>query len=111
MCFRPAELQMNKCSECGTVNRPIDKECKKCGAALSMTQPDVACPLCGAMNSPTATQCVQCGATDTEIIAASMKAPQAPVAPVAPKAPSVPKAPGAPKPPAAPGAPTVPPRA
>ena len=34
MCFRPAEISMKKCPECGADNKPIATECAQCGAPL-----------------------------------------------------------------------------
>ncbi|MDR1712636.1 MAG: zinc-ribbon domain-containing protein [Coriobacteriales bacterium] len=110
MCFRPAELSMNTCPECGKKNKPIAKVCEACGAALGVQQ-NVTCPICGMQNPATATTCAQCGATAEEIMAKMGGAPSAPGAPAAPPAPGAPRppaAPGAPQPPAPPGAPKPP---
>jgi ribosomal protein L40E len=118
MCFRPAEIQLNKCPSCGKVNKPIAKECVQCGAALTGNAPMITCPVCGLQNPATATKCNQCGATEQEIMAAMAKenaaglsAPKAPGAPRPPMAPGAPKPPGAPGAPKPPGAPGLPPRA
>ena len=107
MCFRPAEVQLNKCPQCGKVNKPIDKTCVACGTELTSVPTTVVCPLCGVTNPTTAQACANCGATESEIMAAMDKAPGAPRAPVAPTAPGAPKppTPGLSKPPSAPGAP------
>lgn len=34
MCFRPAEIGMNKCPQCGASNKPIATTCEACGAEL-----------------------------------------------------------------------------
>ena len=34
MCFRPPEVGMKKCPQCGADNKPIAKTCESCGAAL-----------------------------------------------------------------------------
>ena len=34
MCFRPAEVSLKKCPECGKANKPIAKVCEACGAEL-----------------------------------------------------------------------------
>lgn len=77
MCFRPAQVEMNKCPECGAVNKPIAKECEKCGAALEIKHVGID--------------------ADADMIdaATTAGAPGAPKAPMAPKAPPAPKAPGA----------------
>jgi len=81
MCFRPAEISMNTCAKCGTVNKPIAKVCEQCGEELGDVKVDF-----------DADQ----ASLDSAI------APPAPQAPKAPGAPSAPKAPGAPKPPGSP---------
>ncbi|MDR1358667.1 MAG: zinc ribbon domain-containing protein [Coriobacteriales bacterium] len=112
MCFRPAEIQLNKCPQCGKVNKPIARECAECGEPLNAAAPMVTCPICGLQNPATATECGQCGATEAQIMAAMAKgggAPKPPTAPrSAPGAPKPPTAPSAPKPPVAPGAPKPP---
>lgn len=80
MCFRPAEISMNKCPSCGAVNKPIAKVCEKCGEPLEQQKVDF-------------------DADQAKLDASKVAAPAAPGAPAAPKAP------GAPKPPTAPGAP------
>ena len=40
MCFRPAEIAMNKCAACGAPNKPIATECVKCGAPLENVKND-----------------------------------------------------------------------
>lgn len=73
MCFRPAEIQVNKCPQCGKTNKPIAKECEACGAKLEMKKADFD--------------------ADQASLDASIKAPSAPKAPDAPKPPSTPKPP------------------
>lgn len=77
MCFRPAEVVMKKCPECGTPNKPIATECAKCGAPLDNKK------------------------MDFDADQASLDAANTFAAPKAPGAPAAPKAPGAPKPPMA----------
>lgn len=109
MCFRPAEIQMNKCPECGKINKPIAKVCEECGAELNTGPKAITCPICGTQNPATATTCVNCGATEAEIMEAMAKdGAGAPGAPKPPGAPGAPKPPGAPTPPKAPGAPKPP---
>lgn len=69
MCFRPAEIAMKKCSQCGATNKPVATECEKCGAPL-----------------------------DTEKTGFDADQPMTP-GPSAPAAPGAPKPPSAPKPP------------
>lgn len=40
MCFRPAEMSMNKCPQCGANNKPIATECSQCGAPLKQMKVD-----------------------------------------------------------------------
>ena len=77
MCFRPAEMSMNKCAACGANNKPIAKECAACGAPLAKMKVDFD--------------------ADQAKLDASNMMPGAPAAPVAPGAPTAPKAPGVPK--------------
>lgn len=81
MCFRPAQIEMNKCPQCGAANKPIAKECEKCGAPLEMKK------------------------VDFDADQSNLDAANTYQAPSAPSAPGAPAAPGAPKPPSAPGAP------
>ena len=74
MCFRPAEVQMNVCTECGKANKPIAKVCEQCGAPLEMKKTDF-------------------DADQSKLDAAAMSKPAAPSAPGAPKPPAVPGAP------------------
>lgn len=73
---------MNKCPQCGAANKPIAKQCEKCGAPLEMKQ-------------------VGFDADQDKLDAANTyqsappSAPGAPAAPGTPVAPSAPKAPGA----------------
>ena len=73
MCFRPAEVSMKVCPECGKNNKPVATVCEACGADLAAGAP--------APGAPTA--------------------PAAPGAPAAPSSPVAPAVPGAPKPPVA----------
>ena len=34
MCFRPAEISMKKCAQCGATNKPVATVCAQCGAPL-----------------------------------------------------------------------------
>jgi ribosomal protein L32 len=68
MCFRPTEIEMNKCPKCGKANKPIDKVCAECGEPLEIKKVDIE----------------------------NMSVQGAGSAPVVPKAPGTPKAPGAP---------------
>ena len=70
MCFRPAELNLNKCPQCGKVNKPTAKECSQCGAALTMNDLYA----------------------DKGSLAEAPAAPAAPAAPGAPVPPPTPKA-------------------
>lgn len=76
MCFRPAEIQMNKCPQCGKNNKPIAKVCEGCGASLEMKKVDF-------------------DADQAKLDADNVAVPAAPAVP----APAAPKPP-APKPPA-----------
>ena len=40
MCFRPAEVYMNKCPACGKLNKPIAKTCEQCGEPLELKKTD-----------------------------------------------------------------------
>ena len=75
MCFRPAEISMKKCPECGANNKPIATECAQCGAPLENKK-------------------IDCDA-DQAALDASIKSPGAPSAPNAPKVPGAPKPPSA----------------
>lgn len=77
MCFRPTEMKMNKCPQCGANNKPIATECAQCGALLEQMKVDF-------------------DADQASLDAMNSFAPSAPAAPKAPIAP------GAPKPPAPP---------
>lgn len=68
MCFRPAEISMKKCPNCGANNKPIAKECAQCGAALADMKVDFD--------------------ADQAALDASIKPPSAPSAPDSPKPPS-----------------------
>lgn len=85
MCFRPAQIEMKNCPQCGKVNKPIAKVCEHCGAELSNVIKDFD--------------------ADQASLDAATKTPPKPGAPAAPAAPGAPKAPGAPAAPAAPGSP------
>ncbi len=77
MCFRPAEISMEKtCPECGAQNSMDKEECVKCGAKLPSAP-----KMPGMPGAP--------------------GAPGTPGAPSAPGAPAAPSAPGAQKPPSA----------
>ena len=82
MCFRPTEISMKKCPQCGADNKPIAKECAQCGAPLEDKKYDF-------------------DADQASLDAANIAVPGAPKAPGAPGAPKAPGAPGAPKPPSA----------
>ena len=88
MCFRPAEISMNTCPECGMNNKPIAKVCEGCGATLGAVKVDFD--------------------ADQAKLDAAVRMPGAPGAPGAPSAPGIPGAPGVPKAPGAPGAPSAP---
>lgn len=81
MCFRPAEISMKKCPNCGANNKPVAKVCEQCGTELEDTKIDFD--------------------ADQASLDASIKAPGAPPAPSAPGTPPTPSAPSAPKPPSA----------
>jgi len=87
MCFRPAQVLMTTCPECGKQNKPISKVCESCGAEL----PDATIMTADAdpSNPVNAKR------------AAQQAAGGAPAAPAAPGAPAAPAAPAAPKPPTA----------
>lgn len=93
MCFRPAQVEMNKCPKCGHANKPIAKVCENCGEPLQMKKVgfDADADMLDAANTYQAPS--------------APGAPKAPSAPGAPKSPSVPGAPQAPGAPKAPGAP------
>lgn len=115
MCFRPATAKLNRCPQCGKVNKPIATVCVECGAELAPGKtpcpecktlmdplvicpncgyaPEVDCPRCGAKNPITNEQCAKCG----------FKAPKTPPPPGQPRGITPPKAP--PAPPKAPPAP------
>ena len=76
MCFRPAEIKLNKCPKCGANNKPVAKVCAECGAKLEMQKTDF-------------------DADQAKLDAANIAAPQAPAAPPAPDAPAAPKPPTA----------------
>ena len=40
MCFRPTEMSMNECPQCGAKNKPIATECAQCGAPLEQKRID-----------------------------------------------------------------------
>lgn len=75
MCFRPTEISMKECPQCGANNKPIAKECAQCGAPLEDKKFDFD--------------------ADQASLDASITAPGVP------KAPGNPGTPGAPKPPSA----------
>ena len=75
MCFRPAEISMKKCPECGANNKPIATECAQCGAPLENKKIDFD--------------------ADQAALDAAIKSPGAPSAPNAPKVPGAPKPPSA----------------
>ena len=90
MCFRPAEISMNMCPACGAANKPIAKECAKCGAALGVMKVDM-------------------DADQASLDAANMfGAPSMPGMPQSPTAPAMPQMPTAPAAPSAPVAPQAP---
>ncbi len=76
MCFRPAEVQMNICKECGKANKPIATVCEQCGAPLEKKMSDF-------------------DADQAKLDAAA-------VPPTSPASPGAPASSGAPKPPSAP---------
>lgn len=80
MCFRPAEIQMKKCPECGVNNTPVSKVCKECGAELPVEEVDYA-----AQQAKFMEEANRAGASAT-------------TKPAAPKAPGAPKPPDAPNP-------------
>lgn len=80
MCFRPTEMSMNECPQCGAKNKPIATECAQCGAPLEQKRIDF----------------------DADQAKLDAFATMPPMAPSAPMPPSAPKAPGAPKPPTPP---------
>lgn len=71
MCFRPAEISMKKCPNCGKTCKPVDKACPDCGTELD---------------------------SGPKGFDADQQSGPPPSAPAAPGAPAVP---GAPKPPSA----------
>lgn len=80
MCFRPAEMSMNKCPQCGANNKPIATECSQCGAPLKRMKVDF-------------------DADQASLDAFSTLPPQKPASPKAPSMPNVGKKPEAPLPP------------
>lgn len=123
MCFRPAAAKLNRCYECGKVNKPTATVCIECGAELAPGKepcpqcktlkdpmavcpncgavPEVECPKCGKKNPITNEQCEHCG----------FKAPKMPGAGAAPKMPPPAGMGSGPVPPKAPPAPPKPPAA
>lgn len=87
MCFRPTEMSMNVCPQCGASNKPIAKECAQCGAPLEKKKIDF-------------------DADQAALDAAMMPGMMGgmPNIPAMPSMPAAPSAPSAPKPPSAPGA-------
>lgn len=85
MCFRPTEMSMNKCPQCGASNKPIAKECAQCGVPLERKKVDFdadqaaldAAMMPGMMGS----------------MPGVSNMPSSPVIPPRPPAPSVPKPP------------------
>lgn len=75
MCFRPAEMSMKKCPECGANNKPIATECAQCGAPLEQMKVDF----------------------DADQAKLDAFATMPPMSPAAPKAPSAPKPPAPPR--------------
>ncbi len=90
MCFRPANLVLNKtCPECGNVQDASIEECEKCGYDMIDVEMD--------MPDPDAV-----GVPGGQVIDPSdIGKPVAPSAPSAPSAPGAPAAPSAPVPPRA----------
>ncbi len=94
MCFRPTEMSMNECPECGASNKPIATVCEQCGAELNKVDIDF-----------------DADQAKLDASATAMPGGPAPSAPDAakplgaskdpdkPKPPGAPPAPGAPKPP------------
>ena len=64
MCFKPAEISMNKCPACGAVCKPNATECPACGAEMSIVMID--------------------NEAQQARFAAEANAPKAPAAPAAP---------------------------
>lgn len=71
---------MNKCPKCGTVNKPIAKECSNCGEPLQMKHVGID---------------ADAGMLDAATTYRGPEAPKAPPAPIPPQAPKAPKVPGA----------------
>ena len=44
MCFRPAEVSMKVCPECGKNNKPVATVCEACGADLAAGAPAPGAP-------------------------------------------------------------------
>jgi len=63
---------MEKCSACGTENRPGRKFCSNCGAPLALL-----CPNCGSANEPGERFCGECGTTLATAPANGVQAPGA----------------------------------
>ena len=82
MCFRPAEISMKKCAQCGATNKPVATVCAQCGAPLDNRKIDF-------------------DADQASLDAAGAMPPVMQGAPAAPSAPGAPVAPGSPKPPQA----------
>lgn len=95
MCFRPAQISMKTCPQCGASNKPIATVCAQCGAALEVMRVD--------MDADQA-------ALDAANTTVPFNAPGAPAAPAVPgmSAVPMPSTPSAPTAPAAPGAPSAP---
>lgn len=77
MCFRPAEITMNKCPECGAACKPNERVCPKCGADVPFVKIDNA-----AQQAKFAAE-----ANAAANAATAPKPPAAPGAPAAPKPP------------------------
>lgn len=75
MCFRPAEISMKTCPECGKANKPVATVCEACGAELDNTVKDFDADQASLDSANT------------------MGAPKAPAAPGAPKPPEAPRPP------------------
>lgn len=77
---------MSICSKCKTKNRKGLAQCKRCGNALLVEPPLIACPRCGVPHHPNVRYCSKCGANTAPNATAWVSANAAPIskAPPAP---------------------------
>lgn len=62
MCFRPPEATKRViCPDCGAINHPAARNCKKCKADLTSVKNMVPCPECGVPQPADSKVCGNCG--------------------------------------------------